>query len=98
LVNANTSYNILLGHPFINRLKAIVSTLHLAMKFPSVNGDIATVHVDQKTTQECYVANLKVEPTRRLYTTTDGDQKEEDFTNGGRGHPPKHLKFFVLVF
>ena len=68
------------------------------MKFPSVNGDIATVHVDQKTTQECYVANLKVEPTRRLYTTTDGDQKEEDFTNGGRGHPPKHLKFFLLVF
>ena len=49
LVNANTSYNILLGRPSINRLKAIVSTPHLAMKFPSVNGDIATVHVDQKT-------------------------------------------------
>jgi len=28
----------------------------------------------------------------------DGDKKEEDFTNGGRGHPPKHLKFFLLVF
>jgi len=28
----------------------------------------------------------------------DGDQVEEDFTNGGRGHPPKHLKFFLLVF
>jgi len=27
----------------------------------------------------------------------DGDKKEEDFTNGGRGHPPKHLKFFLLV-
>ncbi|XP_068475225.1 uncharacterized protein [Phaseolus vulgaris] len=58
LVNANTSYNILLGRPSINRLKAIVSTPHLAMKFPSVNGDIATVHVDQKTTRECYVANM----------------------------------------
>ncbi|XP_068475257.1 uncharacterized protein [Phaseolus vulgaris] len=64
LVNANTSYNILLGHPSINRLKAIVSTPHLAMKFPSVNGDIATVHVDQKIARECYVASLKVEPTR----------------------------------
>jgi len=41
------------------------------MKFPSVNGDIATVHIDQKTTRECYVASLKVEPTRRLYTTTN---------------------------
>ena len=28
----------------------------------------------------------------------DGDQVREDFTNGGRGHPPKHLKFFLLVF
>jgi len=28
----------------------------------------------------------------------DGDQVEEDFTNGRRGHPPKHLKFFLLVF
>ena len=70
LVNANTSYNILLGRPSINRLKAIVSTPHLAMKFPSVNGDIATVHVDQKIARECYVASLKVEPTRRLYTTS----------------------------
>jgi len=28
----------------------------------------------------------------------DRDQIREDFTNGGRGHPPKHLKFFLLVF
>ena len=76
LVNANTSYNILLDRPSINRLKAIVSTPHLAMKFPSVNGDIATVHVDQKIARECYVASLKVEPTRRLYTTS-ADQTPE---------------------
>jgi len=28
----------------------------------------------------------------------DGYQIREDFTNGGRGHSPKHLKFFLLVF
>jgi len=72
LVNANTSYNILIGRPSINRLKAIVSTPHLAMKFPSVNGNIVTVHVDQKTARECYVASVKVELTKRLYTTTNG--------------------------
>jgi len=59
LVNAQTSYNILLGRPSINRLKAIISTPHLAMKFPSANDDIATIHVDQKTARECYVASLK---------------------------------------
>jgi len=67
-VNAQTSYNILLGRPSIKRLKAIVSTPHLAMKFPSANNDIATIHVDQKIARECYVASLKSESTRQLYT------------------------------
>ena len=54
VIDANTFYNILLGRPSINRLMAIVSTLHLAMKFPSRTGDILTVHVDQKEARECY--------------------------------------------
>jgi len=29
---------------------------------------------------------------------SDGDQNEEDFTNGGGDYPSKHLKFFLLVF
>jgi len=37
-------------------------------------------------------------PEVRYQALDDGDKKEEDFTNGGRGHPPKHLKFFLLVF
>jgi len=73
LVNANTSYNILLGRSSINRLKAIVSTPHLELKFPSTTGDIATVHIDQRLARECYVASLKFEPTRRLYTTSPHD-------------------------
>jgi len=36
----NTSYNILLGRPSINRLMTIVSTPHLTMKFHSKTGDI----------------------------------------------------------
>jgi len=46
VIDANTSYNILLGRPSLNNLGAIVSTPHLAMKFPSLSGDILTIHVD----------------------------------------------------
>jgi len=46
VINANTSYNILLGRPSINRMRVMVSTPHLAMKFPSLSEDILTVHVD----------------------------------------------------
>ncbi|XP_020239392.1 uncharacterized protein LOC109818356 [Cajanus cajan] len=48
VVQANTSYNILLGRPSLNALGAIVSTPHLAMKFPSAKGNILTIHADQK--------------------------------------------------
>jgi len=62
LVDANTSYNILLGISSLNLLGAIVSTPHLAMKFPSPMGDVITIHMDQKTARECYAASLRVEP------------------------------------
>jgi len=47
-----------------------MSTPHLAMNFPSMTRDIVIVHVDQKIARECYVASLKVEPTKRLYRTS----------------------------
>jgi len=48
LVEASTSYNVLLSRSSLNTLGAIVSTPYLAMKFPSPMGDIITVHVGQK--------------------------------------------------
>jgi len=35
---------------------------------------------------------------RKESTNNDENQIKEDFINGGRGHPPSHLKFFLLVF
>jgi len=78
LVNANTSYNVLLGQSSINRLKEIVSTPHLAMKFPLALGDIVIIHVDQKVAREFYVASLKVGPTNRLrYRESPHGQSKE---------------------
>jgi len=59
IVDAPTSYNVLLGRPSFNTLGAVVSTLHLAMKFPSPSGDILTVHCDQHLAHECYMASLR---------------------------------------
>jgi len=41
VVDACTSYNALLGRSSLNKLGAIVSTPHLAMKFPTEKGEIA---------------------------------------------------------
>ena len=76
--NANTSYNILLIRPSINWLMAIVSTPHLAMKFPSSSVNIITMHVDQKLARECYAESLRVETLRNdrfpKHTTSRGQK------------------------
>ena len=59
IVDAPTSYNVLLGRPSLNTFGAVVSTPHLAMKFPSPFGDILTIHCDQCLARECYMANLR---------------------------------------
>jgi len=48
LIEADTSYNVLIGRRTLNQLGAIVSTLHMAMKFPAPDGTIVTVRADQK--------------------------------------------------
>ena len=48
VVDAPTSYNVLLGRPSLNTLGVVVSTPPLAMKFPSPSGDMLTIHGDQR--------------------------------------------------
>ncbi|XP_017405964.1 uncharacterized protein LOC108319367 [Vigna angularis] len=43
LVEANTSYNVLLGRPCLNAFEAIVSTPHLTLKYPPDNGKICVI-------------------------------------------------------
>jgi len=87
VVDVNISYNALLGQPSLNKLGAIVSTLHLAMKFPSDRGTVATVYADQKTASECYVASLKMKSietiakrnvAQRMVAMTDLDPRIND--------------------
>jgi len=87
-VNACTSYNALLGRSTLKKLGDIMSTPHLAMKFPTEHGDITTIYVDQKVARECYVAGLKMvqelrmptrrEESRNMVTMVDLDPKMND--------------------
>jgi len=60
VVDACTSYNVLLGRSSLNKLGAIVSTPHLVMKFPTEKGEITTIYVNQRDARECYVEGLKM--------------------------------------
>ena len=45
VVDCPCSHNAILGRPTLNALGAVVSTLHMAMKFPSDRDNIVTVRV-----------------------------------------------------
>ena len=106
VVDAHTSYNVLLGRPSLNAIGAIVSTPHLAMKFPSPSGDILTVHGDQKAARECYMASLKLpQPpltAHNIETTPEGallvgDDLDPRINSDSRVEPMGETRQFPLT-
>ena len=58
------------------------------------------MHADQRTARECYVASLKVKPTRRLYTMSPHDKsprRRERSTeiHSRYRHPEEHMVALV---
>lgn len=62
LIDTDSSYNVLTGRTSLNALSSIVSTPHLAMKFPNLKGDIITIRSNQMEACECYARSLLVKP------------------------------------
>lgn len=54
VLECEASYNILIGRHTLNDVGAVVSTPHLKVKFPLLDGRIATICVDQKLARLCY--------------------------------------------
>ncbi|XP_068466518.1 uncharacterized protein [Phaseolus vulgaris] len=59
VVNANSAYNILLGRPALNRLRAVSSTCHMKMKLPDLSGRVIVIKSDQEEARKCYENSLK---------------------------------------
>ena len=59
VVNASSTYNLLLRRPSLKRLGVIASTTHMKMKLPSLEGGLITIKFDQKMARKCYESCLK---------------------------------------
>ena len=58
IVDAPSAYNVLLGRPSLNSIRAIPSTYHMVIKFPTAKG-VGMVQVDQRVARECYSTSMK---------------------------------------
>ena len=58
IVDTPLAYNMLLGRPSLNAIRAIPSAYHMVVKFPTENG-VGTVRGDQRVAREYYLTSMK---------------------------------------
>ena len=66
IVDAPLAYNILLGRPSLNAIRAIPSAYHMVIKFPTANG-VGMVRGNQRVARECYSASMKQKTVDNIY-------------------------------
>ena len=60
VVDCSSAYNGILSRPTLNSWKAITSTYHLMIKFPT-EYRVGEVREDQVAARECYIAILEMD-------------------------------------
>ena len=91
IVDAPFAYNILLGRPSLNAIKAIPSAYHMMIKFPTING-VGMARGDQRVARECYSASMKQKTIDNVYMD-ELDMHDEVLT---RPEPSEELESVSL--
>ncbi|XP_022851528.1 uncharacterized protein LOC111373252 [Olea europaea var. sylvestris] len=58
VVRTSMAYNAILGRPLLNKIRAIISTFHMAMKFPTYSG-VGVIRGSQTMARQCYVTSVR---------------------------------------
>nr|XP_009774195.1 PREDICTED: uncharacterized protein LOC104224273 [Nicotiana sylvestris] len=75
VIEGDMRYNVLLGRPWIHNMRAVPSTLHQVLKFPTPEG-VKTVYGEQPTTKEIFAID-EVIPVSALTSAKGPESKEE---------------------
>ena len=75
IVDDPSTYNVLLGRPYLNTIKAIPSAYHMVIKFPTTNG-VGMVQGDQRVARECYSTSMKQKVVDNIYVD-EFDMRDE---------------------
>ena len=91
IVDAPSAYNMLLGRPSLNAIKAIPSAYHMMIKFPTESG-VGMVRGDQRVAREFYLASVKQKAVDNIYMD-ELDMRDEVLT---RPEPSEELELVSL--
>ena len=87
IVDAPSAYNVLLGRPSLNAIKAIPFASHMVIKFPTANG-VGMVQGDQRVARECYSASMKQKAVESIYV----DELDMRYEVNTRPEPSEELE------
>ena len=87
IMDASLAYNILLGKPSFNAVRAIPFAYHMVIKFPTTNG-IGMVRGNQRIARECYSTSMKQKAVGSIYMD-ELDRRDEV---GIRSTPSEELE------
>ncbi|KAL2246210.1 UNVERIFIED_CONTAM: Retrovirus-related Pol polyprotein from transposon [Sesamum indicum] len=95
VVDMPFAYNVILGRPGLNSFRAVVSTYHLKMKFPTISG-IGEVVCDQIEAKRCY--NLSLGKSEKYEKRKLQSMKKEDWQalKAGRIEPVDHKEVELI--
>ena len=65
VLDCPSAYNIILGRPWIHAMKAVPSTYHQCIRFPTKRG-VREIKGNQEVARTCYLHSLKMKRSDRL--------------------------------
>ena len=98
IVEAPSAYNMLLGRPSLNAIRAVHFAYHMVIKFPTANG-VGMVRGNQRIIRECYSASMKQNTVDSIYMdeldmrdeVTTRPAPSEELEPVQLGNQPEHL-------
>ncbi|XP_024010434.1 uncharacterized protein LOC112085452 [Eutrema salsugineum] len=84
-------YNVIMGTPWINAMRAVPFTYHLCLKFPTTTG-IKTIWGNQKESRMCCLAEHKL---RNPVTDARADRSQKD--EGGPRPRERALETLIAI-
>jgi hypothetical protein len=87
VVDCPSAYNVIIGRPTLNRLRAVTSTYHLLVRFPIENG-IGEMRGDQAMARECYLTTVNAEQVHQTLIV----EKRQNIAE-----PTEELEEIVLI-
>ena len=92
IVDAPSAYNMLLGRPSLNAIKAIPSAYHMMIKFPTVS-EVRMVRGDQRVARECYSASMKQKAVDMRDEVLTRPEPSKELEPVSLDDDPKHLAY-----